>query len=227
MIQPRSMLDVADNSGAKRVQCIRVMGGANKRYASLGDTVIVAVKEAAPDGTVKKGEVARAVVVRTVKEVGRTDGGCMRCERNAVVLIEPDENPLPPRSVVQAARDPRDRPLRPVTGLARAAQGRVVHPLRPQRGRAHQAGREPGRDAYLRAGRARAPRAAVHEDHLARAGGHLMGSTFTGSPRLAAAARTATFTGSPRTAGPGVTGSPRLRLRLALRPRAIQRSARP
>src|SRR5207249_3683294 len=136
------------------------------------------------------------------------------------------------------------------------AQGRVVHPLRPQRGRAHQAGRESGRDAYLRAGRARAPRAAVHEDHLARAGGHLMGPTFTGSPRLAAAARTATFTGSPRlaaaartatftgsprlrlapwprdvqrlalpftgspwTAGPGVTGSPRLRLRLALRPR--------
>src|SRR5438309_11082745 len=74
MIQPRSMLDVADNSGAKRVQCIRVMGGANKRYASLGDTVIVAVKEAAPDGTVKKGEVARAVVVRTVKEVRRKDG---------------------------------------------------------------------------------------------------------------------------------------------------------
>src|SRR3989449_6649450 len=74
MIQPRSMLDVADNSGAKRVQCIRVMGGSNKRYASLGDTVIVAVKEAAPDGTVKKGEVARAVVVRTVKEVRRKDG---------------------------------------------------------------------------------------------------------------------------------------------------------
>jgi len=62
------MLDVADNSGAKKVQCIRVMGGANKRYASLGDTVIVAIKEATPDGTVKKGEVARAVVVRTVKE---------------------------------------------------------------------------------------------------------------------------------------------------------------
>src|SRR5436309_1439463 len=70
MIQPRSMLDVADNSGAKRVQCIRVMGGSNKRYASLGDTVIVAVKEAAPDGTVKKGEVARAVVVRTVRPAG-------------------------------------------------------------------------------------------------------------------------------------------------------------
>src|SRR5206468_6774757 len=89
-----------------------------------------------------------------------------------------------------------------------------VHPLRPQRGRAHQAGRESGRDAYLRAGRARASRAAVHEDHLARAGGHLMGPTFTGSPRLAAAARTATFTGSPRLAAAArtatFTGSPRL-----------------
>src|SRR6266545_2670631 len=69
MIQPRSMLDVADNSGAKKVQCIRVMGGANKRYASLGDTVIVAIKEAAPDGTVKTGDGARAVAVRTVKGV--------------------------------------------------------------------------------------------------------------------------------------------------------------
>jgi len=125
MIQPRSMLDVADNSGAKRVQCIRVMGGSNKRYASLGDTVIVAVKEAAPDGTVKKGEVARAVVVRTVKEVRRKDGSYIRFDRNA------------------------------------------------ERGRAPQAGRESGRHAHLRPGRARAPRAAVREDHLARAGGHL------------------------------------------------------
>src|SRR5207244_135109 len=83
MIQPRSMLDVADNSGAKRVQCIRVMGGSNKRYASLGDTVIVAVKEAAPDGTVKQGEVARAVVVRTGKEVGRQDGATVRVDRRA------------------------------------------------------------------------------------------------------------------------------------------------
>ena len=78
MIQPRSMLDVADNSGAKKVQCIRVMGGANKRYASLGDTVIVAIKEAVPDGTVKKGEVARAVVVRRSRRsgggTGRTSG---------------------------------------------------------------------------------------------------------------------------------------------------------
>src|SRR6266478_645092 len=93
MIQPRSMLDVADNSGAKKVQCIRVMGGANKRYASLGDTVIVAIKEATPDGTVKKGEGARAVVVRTVKEVRRRVGSYVRFDRNGGVLIKPDENP--------------------------------------------------------------------------------------------------------------------------------------
>src|SRR5207245_11646934 len=90
---------------------------------------------------------------------------------------------------------------------------------------AHQAGRESGRGAYLRAGRARAPRAGVHEDHLARAGGHLMGSTFTGSPRLAAAARTATFTGSPRLAAAArtatFTGSPRLAA--AARPPAFPR----
>src|SRR5207249_2478558 len=81
MIQPRSMLDVADNSGAKKVQCIRVMGGANKRYASLGDTVIVAVKEAAPDGTVKKGEVARAAVV-----TGRERG-----KRGKVLRVSPEK----------------------------------------------------------------------------------------------------------------------------------------
>ena len=105
MIQPRSMLDVADNSGAKKVQCIRVMGGANKRYASLGDTVIVAIKEAVPDGTVKKGEVARAVVVRTVKEVRRRDGSYIRFDRNAVVLIKPDENPVGTRIFGPVARD--------------------------------------------------------------------------------------------------------------------------
>ena len=69
MIQPRTMLDVADNSGARKVQCIRVMGGSNKKYATIGDTIIVAVKEATPDGPVKKGDVARAVVVRTAKEI--------------------------------------------------------------------------------------------------------------------------------------------------------------
>src|SRR5207245_1534181 len=118
MIQPRSMLDVADNSGAKKVQCIRVMGGANKRYASLGDTVIVAIKEATPDGTVKKGEVARAVVVRTVKEVRRRDGSYIRFDRNAVVLIKPDENPVGTRIFGPVARELRERQFTKIISLA-------------------------------------------------------------------------------------------------------------
>src|SRR2546429_2125474 len=108
MIQPRSMLDVADNSGAKRVQCIRVMGGANKRYASLGDTVIVAVKEAAPDGTVKKGEGARAAVAPTAKEARRKDGSYIRFYRNAAALIKPDDDPEGTRILGTAAREPRE-----------------------------------------------------------------------------------------------------------------------
>jgi len=118
MIQPRTMLDVADNSGAKRAQCIRVMGGANKRYASLGDVVIVAVKEAVPDGTVKKGEVARAVVVRTVKEVGRKDGLYIRFDRNAVVLLKADDNPVGTRIFGPVARELRDKQFTKIISLA-------------------------------------------------------------------------------------------------------------
>src|SRR5436309_1417702 len=105
-------------AAAKKVQCIRVMGGANKRYASLGDTVIVAVKEAAPDGTVKKGEVARAVVVRTVKEVRRKDGSYIRFDRNAVVLIKPDENPVGTRIFGPVARELRERQFTKIISLA-------------------------------------------------------------------------------------------------------------
>ena len=104
MIQPRSMLDVADNSGAKKAQCIRVMGGANKRYASLGDTVIVAIKEAAPDGT--------------VKEVGRRDGSYIRFDRNAVVLIKADENPVGMRIFGPVARELRERQFTKIISLA-------------------------------------------------------------------------------------------------------------
>src|SRR5712691_1179992 len=104
MIQPRSMLDVADNSGAKRVQCIRVMGGSNKRYASLGDTVIVAVKEAAPDGTVKEGR--------------RKDGSYIRFDRNAVVLLKPDENPVGTRIFGPVARELRERQFAKIISLA-------------------------------------------------------------------------------------------------------------
>src|SRR5688572_29136673 len=104
MIQPRSMLDVADNSGAKKAQCIRVMGGDNKRYASLGDTVIVAIKEAAPDGT--------------VKEVRRKDGSYIRFDRNAVVLIKADENPVGTRIFGPVARELRERQFTKIISLA-------------------------------------------------------------------------------------------------------------
>jgi len=118
MIQPRSMVDVADNSGAKKAQCIRVLGGANKRYASLGDVVIVAVKEAVPDGTVKKGEVARAVVVRTVKEVGRKDGSYIRFDENAVVIINEQGEPKATRIFGPVARELRERRYMKIVSLA-------------------------------------------------------------------------------------------------------------
>jgi large subunit ribosomal protein L14 len=109
---------VADNSGAKKAQCIRVMGGANKRYASLGDIVIIAVKEAVPDGTVKKGEVARAVVVRTVKEVGRKDGSYIRFDRNAAVLINNEGEPIGTRVFGPVSRELRDRRFMKIISLA-------------------------------------------------------------------------------------------------------------
>jgi large subunit ribosomal protein L14 len=118
MIQPRTMLEVADNSGAKKVQCIRVMGGSHKKYASLGDTIIVAVKEAAPDGAVKKGEVARAVVVRTVKEVRRPDGSYIRFDRNSAVLLNPQNNPIGTRIFGPVARELRDKQFTKIISLA-------------------------------------------------------------------------------------------------------------
>jgi large subunit ribosomal protein L14 len=118
MIQLRTMLEIADNSGAKRVQCIRVMGGSRKRYASLGDTIIVAVKEAAPEGTVKKGEVARAVVVRTVKEVRRPDGSYIRFDRNSAVLLNPQNNPVGTRIFGPVARELRDKQYMKIISLA-------------------------------------------------------------------------------------------------------------
>jgi large subunit ribosomal protein L14 len=118
MIQPRTMLEVADNSGAKKVQCIRVMGGSQKKYASLGDLIIVAVKEAAPDGAVKKGEVARAVVVRTVKEVRRRDGSYIRFDRNSAVLLNPQNNPVGTRIFGPVARELRDKQFTKIISLA-------------------------------------------------------------------------------------------------------------
>ena len=118
MIQPRTMLEVADNSGAKKVMCIRVMGGSEKKTATLGDTIIVSIKEAAPDGTVKKGEVARAVVVRTTKEVRRLDGSYIKFDRNAAVLLNPQNNPVGTRIFGPVARELRDRQFMKIVSLA-------------------------------------------------------------------------------------------------------------
>ena len=118
MIQPRTMLDVADNSGAKKVMCIRVMGGSEKKTATLGDTIIVSVKEAAPDGTVKKGEVARAVVVRTTKEVRRRDGSYIKFDRNAAVLITEAHDPVGTRIFGPVARELREAKFMKIISLA-------------------------------------------------------------------------------------------------------------
>ena len=123
MIQMQTNLEVADNSGARRVQCIKVLGGSKRRYAAVGDVIVVSVKEAIPRGKVKKGDVHQAVIVRTAKEIRRADGS--------------------------------------------------EHPLRPQRGGADQQAGRADRHPHLRAGDARAPRQAVHEDHLPGAGSAL------------------------------------------------------
>ncbi len=118
MIQPRTILEVADNSGAKKVMCIRVMGGSEKKTATLGDTIIVSIKEATPDGTVKKGEVARAVVVRTTKEVRRPDGSYIKFDRNAAVLLNPQNNPVGTRIFGPVARELRERQFMKIVSLA-------------------------------------------------------------------------------------------------------------
>jgi large subunit ribosomal protein L14 len=109
MIQQESMVKVADNSGAKRALVIRVLGGTRRRYAGLGDLVIVAVKDALPNGTVKKSEVARAVVVRTVKETRRKDGSYIKFDENAVVIINDQGEPRATRIFGPVARELRDK----------------------------------------------------------------------------------------------------------------------
>ena len=93
MIQMRTVLDVADNSGARKVQCVKVLGGSKRKYASIGDIIVVSVKEAIPNAKVKKGEVMKAVVVRTAKEIGRPDGTYIRFDNNSAVLIEANCRP--------------------------------------------------------------------------------------------------------------------------------------
>ena len=118
MIQSESMVKVADNSGAKRALVIRVLGGTRRRYAGLGDTVIVAVKDALPNGTVKKSDVARAVVVRTVKETRRKDGSYIRFDENAVVIINEDGEPRATRIFGPVARELREKKYMKIVSLA-------------------------------------------------------------------------------------------------------------
>jgi len=118
MIQAEANLEVADNSGARRVQCIRVLGGARRRWASIGDVIVVAVKEAIPRGKVKKGDVHRAVIVRTAKEIHRQDGSAIRFDRNAAVLINPQGEPIGTRIFGPVTRELRARRFMKIISLA-------------------------------------------------------------------------------------------------------------
>ena len=118
MIQMQTRLDVADNSGARKVQCIKVLGGSKRRYASIGDVIIVSVKEALPNSKVKKGEVRRAVVVRTAKEVARADGTYIRFDDNAAVLINPQNEPIGTRIFGPVARELRAKDYMRIVSLA-------------------------------------------------------------------------------------------------------------
>lgn len=118
MIQQESRLRVADNSGAKEVLCIRVLGGSKRRYASIGDQIVVTVKESAPGGNVKKGSISRAVVVRTRKEIRRKDGSYIRFDDNAVVLLNANEEPRGTRIFGPVARELRDRDYMKIVSLA-------------------------------------------------------------------------------------------------------------
>jgi large subunit ribosomal protein L14 len=118
MIQLRTILNIADNSGAKRAQCIRVLGGSTRRYATIGDIIVVAVKEATPNAPVKKGEVKKAVVVRTAKEVGRSDGTYIRFDENAAVLINEQKEPVGTRIFGPVGRELRRRRFMKIISLA-------------------------------------------------------------------------------------------------------------
>jgi large subunit ribosomal protein L14 len=118
MIQQESVLEVADNSGARKVACIRVLGGTRRRYATIGDVIVVAVKDAIPNARVKKGEVRRAVVVRTAKPVGRRDGSYIRFDDNAAVLIDAQREPVGTRIFGPVARELRAKRFMKIISLA-------------------------------------------------------------------------------------------------------------
>ena len=118
MIQQESYLKVADNTGAKEIECIRVLGGSKRKYASIGDVIVASVRKAAPGGQVKKGDVVKAVVVRTSKAVRRADGTYVRFDDNAAVLIKDDRNPTGTRIFGPVARELRDRDYMKILSLA-------------------------------------------------------------------------------------------------------------
>ena len=118
MIQMQSNLDVADNSGARRVQCIKVLGGSGRKTAAVGDIIVVSIKEAIPRGRVKKGDVHRAVIVRTSKEVRRNDGTCIRFDKNAAVLVNKSNETIGTRIFGPVTRELRSRKFMKIVSLA-------------------------------------------------------------------------------------------------------------
>ncbi len=118
MIQMQTQLDVADNSGARRVQCIKVLGGSKRKSAGIGDVIVVSVKEAIPRGRVKKGDIHRAVVVRTAKEIRRDDGSVIRFDKNAAVLISPQGEPIGTRIFGPVTRELRAKKFMKIISLA-------------------------------------------------------------------------------------------------------------
>ncbi len=118
MIQVQSNLEVADNSGARRVQCIKVLGGSKRKTAAIGDIIVVSIKEAIPRGKVKKGDVHKAVIVRTAKELRRADGTAIRFDRNAAVLIDKDGEPIGTRIFGPVTRELRSRGYMKIISLA-------------------------------------------------------------------------------------------------------------
>ena len=118
MVQSETVLDVADNSGARKVLCIKVLGGSRRRYASLGDIIVVSVQEAIPNAKVKKGEVTKAVIVRTTKEVGRADGSYIRFDSNSAVLVDNQREPVGTRIFGPVARELRAKRFMKILSLA-------------------------------------------------------------------------------------------------------------
>ena len=118
MVQQESILRIADNSGAKKVMCIKVLGGSKRKYASVGDVIVVSIREAIPNAKVKKGDVAKAVIVRTKKEIARPDGSYIRFDGNSAVLINKDNEPIGTRIFGPVARELRARKFTKIISLA-------------------------------------------------------------------------------------------------------------